>query len=34
LPNLPAYLGRISERPSYRSAMSTIHQKLAELGMD
>lgn len=33
LPNLPAYLGRISERPSYRSATSAIQAKLSELGL-
>jgi glutathione S-transferase len=33
LPNLPAYLARISERASYRSATNAIQSKLSELGL-
>lgn len=33
LPNLPAYMARVAERPSYLAATATIRHKLAELGL-
>lgn len=33
LPNLPTYIARIAERPSYVAATATIRSKLSELGL-